>query len=119
MKIRFSTACGIVACLSVLLPSAVFAYEVPLEDTSAQPAAGFKLPFTFKPQDSYAVEIAAALFCAGFLVNMYLGRRKNEKLAVRYVAELVRSDTALHAHRLLLLRPLLLMNNLFLMSLVH
>lgn len=90
MKPLISTAC-IVACFAVLLPSTAFAYEVAIEDIE-KPAAGFKLPFKLKHQDSYALEVAMLIFCAAILINMYLGRRKNEKLAVRYVAELVRSD---------------------------
>lgn len=91
MKLLLSTAC-VIACFAVLVPSTAFAYEVALEDTDATPATGFKLPFKFKQQDSYALEGAMLIFCTAILINMYLGRRKNEKLAVRYVAELVRSD---------------------------
>lgn len=55
---------------------------------AAEPAAPRRPPvIQLRPQDSWVVEICALAFLAAFLVNLFVGRRRNEQLALAWTTE--------------------------------
>lgn len=63
---------------------------------AAEPAAPRRPPvIQLRPQDSWVVEICALAFLAAFLVNLFVGRRRNEQLALAWTTELVAADGVL------------------------
>ncbi|KAI3426128.1 hypothetical protein D9Q98_008507 [Chlorella vulgaris] len=49
-----------------------------------------RMPFIqLKPQDSWTLEICTVAFLLAFLANIFIGRRRNEALAVAWTTELV------------------------------
>lgn len=61
------------------------------EATAGVAAAKQRQPFVLlKPQDSWVLEICAIAFLAALLINMAVGRSRNEKLAVAWTTEVHR-----------------------------
>ena len=59
-----------------------------------RPAGHFTLgPFKFQKLDNYHYELAFLAFVAVYVVNIYLGKNKNEKLAIHWTAEVGASNT--------------------------
>ena len=81
----------VAACLLGLALSACAIGAAAEESGSAAgdgAAAAAKQPIIqLRPQDSWLMEICALSFIAAFLVNMYVGRRRNEALALVWTIE--------------------------------
>ncbi|KAL4424643.1 hypothetical protein ABPG77_002261 [Micractinium sp. CCAP 211/92] len=99
---RRSTASMLaMALLCVVLVPAVLADEHAVGDPTAAASAPVQAAtrrapvIQLRPQDSWVVELCALAFLATFLVNLFVGRRRNEQLALAWTTQLVAPDGVL------------------------
>lgn len=84
---------ALLLCFAAILVLGVWAKSADgiAEAAAEVPAGGGaakRQPFVqLKPQDSWLLELCAVAFLAAFLVNMMVGRSRNEKLAVAWTTE--------------------------------
>lgn len=84
-----SLAVALLCC--ALAPMALAEVDTEEGSTAADaavPAAPRRPPMIqFRPQDNWVMESCALAFLAILLINLFIGRRRNERLALRWTTE--------------------------------